>query len=317
MADRVPRNLCYQNLKTTEYEVICVNDGSTDGSGKIVDEFAEKYPQIIAVHKENGGVSAARNEGIDRASGEYIWFVDGDDFIKYNCLKDIADCLKRTAPDELNIKPLAFKDGEDTTEMKKGNVVADETTDSHSNWLWTRIFRKELIVQSGVRFNSNARILEDTLFGIEIDNYIVNSVQLDEICYLYRIRENSSLTKPVLKKVDVIIASCNEFQKFKERCPNKSENADIFIYRLVVAIITNITTLSGTESKKYIELLKKNKLFPLKRNKKCDKIPADFSKLSFSEKIRCKLKNISYTRYGYHLLRFCRSLMSIKRRIIK
>ncbi len=65
-------------------EIILVDDGSPDNSGKIIDELKKKDPRIICIHKENGGVSSARNVGIDAASGKYVTFIDGDDWVEPN-----------------------------------------------------------------------------------------------------------------------------------------------------------------------------------------------------------------------------------------
>ncbi|MBR0034952.1 MAG: glycosyltransferase [Synergistaceae bacterium] len=76
---------CIQSIldqKHTNLEIILVDDGSPDSSGKIIDTFAEKDSRIIPIHKQNGGVSSARNAGLDTASGEYVLFVDADDHIE-------------------------------------------------------------------------------------------------------------------------------------------------------------------------------------------------------------------------------------------
>ncbi len=72
--------------KSVEVQVIVVDDGSTDGTAKIVDEYASKYENLICFHKENGGASTARNMGLDKAEGEYIFFLDGDDYIEEDAL---------------------------------------------------------------------------------------------------------------------------------------------------------------------------------------------------------------------------------------
>ena len=75
-------SLLAQDLNSEEYEIILVDDGSTDDSPKICDEYSEKYSQIKTIHKVNGGVSSARNVALDVTKGEYICFVDSDDWIK-------------------------------------------------------------------------------------------------------------------------------------------------------------------------------------------------------------------------------------------
>ena len=75
-------------------EVIVVDDGSTDESGKICDEIAKRDSRVTVIHKDNAGLSSARNIGIQVASGKYIAFVDSDDFLDRNCYKKISICLK-------------------------------------------------------------------------------------------------------------------------------------------------------------------------------------------------------------------------------
>ena len=139
-------SLINQDINKDLYEIICIDDGSTDGSGKILDEFSVDYPNIRVVHKANGGVSSARNEGIKIAKGEYIWFVDGDDIVIHNTFSGIIECLKEKSPDLLFVKPIAFKDGIDTSIYKTNEIESDDTTKQYYDWLWTRFIKRELII---------------------------------------------------------------------------------------------------------------------------------------------------------------------------
>lgn len=78
----------------TDFEIICVNDGTKDKSAKIAKYIASKYEGITVIDQKNQGLSAARNTGLYAAKGEYIWYVDSDDYIKENCLRDLCDKLK-------------------------------------------------------------------------------------------------------------------------------------------------------------------------------------------------------------------------------
>lgn len=82
-----------------DIEIILVDDGSTDNSGKICDEYSKKYKEIKSYHKENGGASDARNFGIKKAKGEYIWFIDSDDTIEDNCIKKIKKIFLEEKPE--------------------------------------------------------------------------------------------------------------------------------------------------------------------------------------------------------------------------
>lgn len=88
-------SLLRQNIPSSDYEIIVIDDGSTDTSQTIVRDYASKYSNISLYMQENAGPGAARNIGIDRSQGEYIWFVDGDDTIQENCLKDLLQYIYR------------------------------------------------------------------------------------------------------------------------------------------------------------------------------------------------------------------------------
>src|SRR5690554_3713943 len=84
-----------QDISEEEYEIIIVNDGTKDSSLSIALKFEQKYKNIKVYSQENQGLSAARNKGLSLAKGEYVWFIDSDDWIKENCLKSITDkCFK-------------------------------------------------------------------------------------------------------------------------------------------------------------------------------------------------------------------------------
>lgn len=92
-----------QDLSETDYEIICVNDGSPDRSSEIAREFAKQYSNIKVVDRENGGLSAARNTGLRNAHGEYIFFLDSDDWIKENCIGNLYKKCKDNELDMLRI----------------------------------------------------------------------------------------------------------------------------------------------------------------------------------------------------------------------
>lgn len=89
---------CIESLLSQSYknyEIILVNDGSNDGSGNLCDEYTQNYENIFVLHKENGGISSARNAGLDLATGDYIAFVDSDDFVSSDYLKVMVDLIEK------------------------------------------------------------------------------------------------------------------------------------------------------------------------------------------------------------------------------
>lgn len=101
--ERCVRSLEQQNIPKQEYEIIIVNDGTQDQSIQIINKLRLEYPNIVLIEKENGGLSSARNYGLKYAQGEYIWFIDSDDYIEPNILNSI---LEKSY--ELNLDLLAF-----------------------------------------------------------------------------------------------------------------------------------------------------------------------------------------------------------------
>ena len=102
------------NQSYDDIEIILVNDGSPDSCPDICDRYAEKYANVIAVHKENGGLSDARNKGVEYATGEYILFLDGDDYWDdKDAIKKMIYRIKLTKADVLN---LSFKKYNDATD---------------------------------------------------------------------------------------------------------------------------------------------------------------------------------------------------------
>ena len=115
------------------YEIIIVNDGSTDGTQAIIDEYVnlnvnenDKNPQVSFISQPNGGLSKARNEGQKKAQGEYVWFVDSDDWIAENALSVMADIITNHHPDVITFRGYDWKDG--NLKERKNPYSNDEIT---------------------------------------------------------------------------------------------------------------------------------------------------------------------------------------------
>lgn len=104
-------SLLHQDLPPDAYEIILVNDGSTDGSAEICSRYAEAYPHILLVEQPNAGLSAARNSGLALAHGDWLWFVDSDDFVAPNCLRKIVQLCEAQQLEVLAISAANVRDG--------------------------------------------------------------------------------------------------------------------------------------------------------------------------------------------------------------
>lgn len=154
----------------TDFELILVNDGSTDNSGKICDEYAKKDSRIVVIHKENGGASSARNKGLEIVQGEWISFVDSDDYILVTHFQSIYTInsnvelkigeMETFSNDIIRISPIIHKIisvSEIISNYKSVNLYSP----------CSKLYKKNIIVNNGLRFDENVTVSEDLLFNLK------------------------------------------------------------------------------------------------------------------------------------------------------
>ncbi len=195
-----------QDIPRNEYEIICVDDGSTDGSLKILTEYSEKYSNIHVYSQKNQGVSAARNTGIDIAQGKYIWFVDSDDYIAVNCLKTLLGAMER-----YNAETCMFS-YESVPEVRTYDVPSSLQINSVGILnkrripiiIFNTIFLRETLIRNNVLFSVNNTYCEDTLFSFMYSLYADASkiLKIDGVLYYYRQRAGSAMHTKNTKSVD-------------------------------------------------------------------------------------------------------------------
>lgn len=143
----------------TDFELLLVDDGSTDNSGEICDEYAQKDSRVRVFHKENGGASSARNLGIEEAHGEYLHFVDADDFVLMGAYEYLNTVIHEYSHPDI----ICFKSQRDSAGVAKWEK-ADESfyPDMHQgvreeaflSTIWGKVFRREFVLKSMVKFCS-------------------------------------------------------------------------------------------------------------------------------------------------------------------
>ena len=168
------------NQKFTDFELILVDDGSPDNSGNICDEYAEKDKRVKVIHKQNGGVSSARNAGIEVAQGEYICFVDSDDYLEKDYLEILIE-TKKKFPDYDSVW-CGFQTVEDYNGKNNKVVIAENNTKFscysledimllHEKWLeaspCNKLFDKGIIINNKIKFPDDLSLGEDLLFNFE------------------------------------------------------------------------------------------------------------------------------------------------------
>ncbi len=217
----------------TDFEVLLINDGSTDSSGLICDEYAARDSRIKVFHKENGGVSSARNLGLDNAQGEWIAFVDSDDEINNEYLSDLV--AHATEFDLDMIYPqIQFID----SLGKKGKVFDRwERTKIEDGFVHKRrgfifaLYNKKIIGKT--RFNTAIVIAEDTLFNIMMHSFAKRIVAEPNAIYYYR-KHSHSVTSNALviqsdRTFDGIIANIKALHEFIAN-PNHHITKDRIVY---------------------------------------------------------------------------------------
>lgn len=159
----------------TDWECILVDDGSTDKSGVICDEYASKDPRFQVIHKENGGVSSTRNKGISVANGRYFYFSDADDELLPDCLAVLYDNMGEHV-DMVSASYNRYENGVEIPEQihkESCSFTIDEYLENISvfpnarfceRYCYTKLFRKSIILDNRLRFNENFAYREDVLF---------------------------------------------------------------------------------------------------------------------------------------------------------
>ena len=181
-----------QSLDKNLYEIICIDDGSTDGSGEILDDYERKYSNFSVVHKNNEGVSIARNNGIDLAKGKYIWFVDSDDMIHPNCLQSISIWLKEYKPDAIYIKMII---GSSVEWQKEEDLRAEILSRKFPvRGVPEAIVSTDLLLKHQLRFNPDFIIGEDQLFHLYFYLYSSGTIlSVNQGIYFYRMHGDSTI----------------------------------------------------------------------------------------------------------------------------
>lgn len=207
-----------QTLK--DVEIIIINDGSTDDSKNIIEEYSCKYKNIIFIDQENKGIGKTRNIGIKKATGEYITFVDSDDYIKENMLEEYYKYAKKHNFDlvigsyikKINNKEIIFENNK----FKTGNV---KTTPQILYLIeygpWAKLYKREMLINNNIYFDEK-RKYEDMPF---VSKALLKSKLIGQIIepYYYYIIHNNSETTTMDKRVFDILDILKEIKDYYKR----------------------------------------------------------------------------------------------------
>lgn len=189
-------SLLEQDIPKEEYEIICVNDGSVDGSLEILNAYEASYPNIVVINKENGGVTTARNAGLKAAKGDYIWFVDSDDFIKENVLGELQSKALETSCDRLIVGGYQFVDhlSQEARELSQQKKLPINCP-WYDAVVWRCLLRRSFLQEHDLCFRYPGLTHgEDGLFMYEVTLFSPADAEIGEALYFYREHSGSAET---------------------------------------------------------------------------------------------------------------------------
>ena len=254
---------CIESIQTQtlrDWELILVDDGSPDRSGAIADEYAAKDPRISVIHKANGGVSAARNDGLARATGEFVIFVDSDDYVPPTAYEHMIARADQEHADLVIGDVYRVEDGQELlVHFYREAFTTDDPAfiqgliraDFYKNYCpdpppegpafgyggpWNKIVRREMLSQNGIRFDLRVKgLYDDIIFTAHALANARRISYLPEPVYGYRILSNSitNTFKPAMPEIaEAILAA---FTEFKDKHGRNGEY-DLAFYALSVRL---------------------------------------------------------------------------------
>lgn len=198
---------CLESVKSqtfADFECLMIDDGSKDESPQIIEEYAQKDSRFKAIHKENGGVSSARNEGLKKAKGEWVVFLDSDDSIKPNHLEAMLaavdsdiDIVFTGYEQTLTGGRIAEGHQYVACKYKEKDGVAkflSETDTLRYMVPWDRMYRRRVIADAGILFDLNLSLSEDRLFCYQYLLYARGIVTISAVTYMHDASDLNSLS---------------------------------------------------------------------------------------------------------------------------
>lgn len=227
----------------TNFELLLIDDGSPDNCGVICDEYAAKDARVRVFHKENGGVSSARNLGLDNAKGEWIAFIDSDDYVDVDYLSELVSYTQEYETDYVITLNIIKEFTTDKLLILKPNAYSQlfSCYNFHNNGCpWGKLYKTEIIKKSSLRFNANIHLGEDAMFALQYLIETRNIILIHSNKYFYETLNPGSLTKRY-NSYESELAGKLEFKRI----------VDVLKARLTLD--KNALLKLGIENKKYAE----------------------------------------------------------------
>lgn len=254
-------NQTYKNL-----EIILVDDGSTDCSSKICDEYAKNDTRILVIHKVNGGQSEARNIGISESKGEYIFFVDSDDYIEYNAIETMLEIAENKNVDmviadiySVNEKGEILNEGKGQYTFQNESLFsAEEAAQAFAelDWgPWNKLYKRS--VHKNIYF-PKGKIHEDEAIMFQLFERCDKIVYTNARLYNYLQREGSTTSARYnLKKMDWFEVWLNNFKYVQKYFPGAEKKVMKKLMVTAIYNLDNLLNIKNIEAEKYVFQIRK------------------------------------------------------------
>ena len=253
----------------TDFELILVDDGSKDQSGKICDEYARMDTRVKVIHKENGGAADTRNRGVNQAVGNYVMFVDSDDYLAPTMLECLYRNILNENADIAACNYLYFFENDRKKDFAT-NVQSEVLTGTeifyyrknernYGFWtvVWNKLMKRETVGK--VRFRSG-KYYEDEFWANEIYQMDIKIVTIPECLYYYRQHENSTMRqKKIARSLDLIEAYQERIYIYLQEQKYSRQAYKVLVYSLEHLEESKRLITNEDERKKYIQAEKRTK----------------------------------------------------------
>lgn len=224
----------------TDWELLLIDDGSPDNSGRICDEYALKDSRIKVFQKDNSGVSNTRNLGLDNAKGDYVMFVDSDDWISEDCLEV---CVKEIVEYDLDALQFGLTSVISGTEKQSVKTATKPLsgeqyiqTNSFNVCVGGGIYKRNIIEEYNLRFPTQLKLAEDQIFTLSLFRHVQRIKYLDKSLYYYLQRADSAVHTS--KSSDMLL-SCKKLIALSKEWPASKSFIDKMIVHFIIGMIKN------------------------------------------------------------------------------
>lgn len=273
LAECLDSLLC-QGVSEEEYEVLLIDDGSTDETGSILAAYCAAHANFRRFAQNHLGVSAARNLGLREAKGDYVWFVDADDFIRDNALSMLQEFAATDHYDRILFDAYHFFESltaEETEAIAAGTICSNSASGVVA--VWSSLFRRAFLLEIGQTFDENLTMSEDTLFLYEMQLHHPVQVSFHQVLYFWR-RNPASTTMSgtkvtTLRKMDSMLQFAIRMDDYYQKRQGELSACANYLMSNLWLYLLSAAELDCKSCRAALRRAAKNGLFPYYRPREC------------------------------------------------